>query len=267
MKTTDHRTWSIPIKSDKRSSSNLIPGLHAVKEALNRSPGVIDGIWIAEEKCSPRVQEIIAVAEENTIPVHFRKASDVNALLPDIAHQGIVAFAKEFQYIDLKQLIHHTLSDPNFGLLIAADHITDEGNLGALIRTAVFFGAHGLILPKDRSAQVTERVRKRSSGAYIHLPVAKVVNLGRALDLLYNKGFWIIGAAGEGPESIFQCDWNRDIVLVLGREDKGLTDSIRKRCHQIVHIPGTVTLDSLNVSVAGGVILSEIVRQRRHHTR
>jgi 23S rRNA (guanosine2251-2'-O)-methyltransferase len=198
--------------------------------------------------------------------VHFRKASDLNTLLPNMAHQGIVAFAKEFQYTDLEQLIHHPLDNSDPGLLIAADHITDEGNLGALIRTAVFFGVHGLILPKDRSAQVTDRVRKRSSGATIHLPIAKVVNLGRTLDRLNNTGFWIIGAAGEGPESIYQCDWNRDIVLVLGREDKGLTDSVRKRCHQIVHIPGTGTLDSLNVTVAGGVILSEIVRQRQHHT-
>lgn len=204
------------------------------------------------------------MAEGKAIPVNFKKSSDLDHLLSNITHQGIIAFAKAFQYIDLEQLIHDSLQIPGHALLIAADHITDEGNLGALIRTAVFFGAHGLIIPKDRSAQVTEQVRKRSSGAYLQLPITRVVNLGRALDTLNKKGFWIIGAAGEGTGTVYQCDWKRDVVLVLGREDKGLTDLVRKYCHQIVRIPGAGTINSLNVSVAGGVILSEIVRQRLH---
>ncbi|MBW1829770.1 MAG: 23S rRNA (guanosine(2251)-2'-O)-methyltransferase RlmB [Deltaproteobacteria bacterium] len=148
-------------------------------------------------------------------------------------------------------------------LLIALDHITDEGNMGAIIRTALFFGANGLIIPKDRSAGITANVVKRSSGAWMHLPIARVVNLGRALDTLNKNGYWIIGTSGEGRESIYNFDWNRDVVLVLGNEQKGLSQSVGKRCHEIVGIPVSGPAESLNVAVACGVILSEVTRQRK----
>jgi 23S rRNA (guanosine2251-2'-O)-methyltransferase len=109
---------------------------------------------------------------------------------------------------------------------------------------------------------VPERVLKRSSGAYVHLPVARVVNLARALDILNKKGLWIIGTAAEGSESIYHFDWNRDLVLILGSVDLGGRRIIKKQCHQLVSIPSHGYLGSLNVAVAGGIILSEIVRQR-----
>lgn len=223
----------------------------------------IDELWVVKGKSSVRVKEILRMAEERGIPIQFKDGLTLDALLPGIAHQGIVALAEEYTYFDLNHIIETSASHPAPALIVAADHITDEGNLGALIRTAVFFGVHGLILPKNRSARVTERVRKRSSGAYAHLSVARVVNLARALDSSNNKGFWIIGAAVESPESMYQFDWNRDLVLVLGSEDRGLSPSIRRHCHQLVSIPSFGQVDSLNISVAAGVILSEIVRQRR----
>ena len=182
--------------------------------------------------------------------------------MPDMAHQGIAAISKKFIYSKLDDLISVSMSKKKHALLLVADHITDEGNLGAIIRTAAFFGAHGLIIPKDRSASINDRVIKRSSGAHFHLLISMVVNLGSALDQLNKGGFWIVGASGESSESINSFDWNRDVVLILGREDKGLTYSVRKRCHQLVSIPGAGTVESLNVSVACGIILSEILRQR-----
>jgi len=223
----------------------------------------IDELWITKGKNTARVREILRLAEERGIPVQLKEGAALDTLLPGIAHQGIVAGAEKFTYSDLTTIIDTSLHDPDHALIVAADHITDEGNLGALIRAAVFFGAHGLILPKDRSAKVTERVKKRSSGAYAHLPVARVVNLARALDILNKKGFWIIGAAGESPESIYEFDWNRDLILVLGSEDRGLSRPVRSRCHQLIRIPSSGHLGALNISVAGGIILSEIVRQRK----
>ena len=170
--------------------------------------------------------------------------------------------AKAFAYDDFHEIIRRSLQENPPGLLLAADHITDEGNLGALIRTAAFFETHGLIIPKDRSAQITPAVLKRASGAHLRLPTARVTNLGRALDDLTKKGFWIIGTAGEAESSIYDFDWKRPLVLVLGSEQKGLSPSTRKRCHQLVRIPSPGNVESLNVSVAGGVILSEICRQR-----
>jgi len=223
----------------------------------------VNEIWIAEGKRSARAKEILQIAENRGIPVKSKKGVFLGQLLPGIAHQGIVALAEEFTYLDFNTLTDRALKASEHALLIAADHITDEGNLGALIRTAAFFRSHGLILPKDRSAKVTEKVRKRSAGSYVHLPISRVVNLGRALDVLDRKGLWIIGAAGEAPESIYQFDWNRPLILVLGSEERGLTRLVKNRCHELVSIPSYGQVASLNVSVASGIILAEIVRQRR----
>ena len=219
-------------------------------------------IWISEGRDPARVREILEIAGKKRIPVINKKTDHLNDALPDTAHQGIIAVAGEFTYIEIEDLIDQSRNMQGHGLLIASDHITDEGNLGALIRTAVFFGAQGIILPKDRSAQITHTVMKRSAGTYLNIPVARVVNLSRALDILTENGFWIIGAAGESTESIYKFDWLRDIVLVLGSEDKGLSHLARSKCHQVVGIPSAGAAESLNVSVACGVILSEVVRQR-----
>jgi 23S rRNA (guanosine2251-2'-O)-methyltransferase len=153
------------------------------------------------------------------------------------------------------------------GLLLVGDHITDEGNLGAIIRTGAFFGAHGLILPKDRSARVTPQVIKRSSGAHTRLPVARVVNLGRTLDLITQRNFWIIGTSGRGSDAIYNVEWDRDVAVILGSERKGVRPSLLQRCHQVVRIPSPGDVESLNVAVACGVILSEIFRYRTVHSR
>jgi len=239
----------------------LIPGFHGVREAVVHGLTHVKEIWIAEGKKSPRAGEICQIAEQKNIPVLPKKNIELSQLLPDTSHQGIVALVEPFSYSELNRLTDTHRKTP--ALLIVLDHITDEGNLGAIIRTAVFFGAHGLILPRDRSAGITANVLKRSSGTCFHLPIARVVNMGRALDALLRKEFWIIGAAGDGPESVYGFDWNRDVALVLGSEQKGLSRTVQKRCHEIVRIPGSGLAESLNVAVAGGVILSEIVRQRK----
>jgi len=239
-----------------------IPGFHGVRETLIRGQPRIKEIWIAEGKKPGRTEEILQLAKEKNIPIRRKKAAEISALLPDIAHQGMVAFAEKFAYANLDHLIDISLLNKGQALVIATDHIMDEGNLGSLIRTAAFFGAQGLIIPKDRSARITPKVLKRSSGAYVYLPIAMVVNIGRTLDLFAKKGFWIIGTSAKGSESIYRFDWNRDLVLVLGSEQKGLSRSIEERCHQVVSIPSPGDVDSLNVGVAGGAILSEIFRQR-----
>ncbi len=239
----------------------MIPGFHGVREAVRQGKTHVKEIWIAEGKTSSRAEEICQIADQKNIPVLIKKSIEISQLLPDTAHQGMVARVEPFSYTELTRLTDTQRKTP--ALLIVLDHITDEGNLGAIIRTAVFFGAHGLIIPKDRSAGITANVLKRSSGTCFHLPIVRVVNVGRALDTLKKKGFWIIGAAGDGPASIYGFDWNRDVALVLGSEQKGISQTVQKRCDEIVSIPGSGLAESLNVAVAGGVILSEIVRQRK----
>ena len=246
----------------RKTTDQLIPGFHGVRESLIHGQTGIQELWIAKGKKSARTAELLRMAEELDIPVLFKPAAELSRILPDTAHQGIVALTRKFKYSDLDKVINASSKNKDQALLIAADHITDEGNLGALIRTGAFFGANGLVIPKDRSAGVTTNVLKRSSGGHAYLPIARVVNMGRALDILKKKDFWIIGASGEGPEPVCRFDWNRDIVLILGNEQKGLSRSVIQRCDQIVSIPSAGNVDSLNVVVAAGVIMSEINRQR-----
>lgn len=232
-----------------------------MRDSLVHGKPRIKEIWIAEGKGSDRTREIIKLADQKRIAVLIKDKTAFGRLMPTTSHQGIVALVEEFLYSDLDHLAD--IPPDEQALLIALDHITDEGNLGAIIRTCAFFGAHGLIIPKDRSALVSASVLKRSSGAYVHLPIARVVNLGMSLDMLKKKGCWIVGASGEGEACFYDFDWMRDIVLVLGNEQKGLSPSLRKKCDIEVRIPGSGRVESLNVSVAAGVILSEIIRQRR----
>jgi len=233
-----------------------------VREILIGGAASIEEVWLAEGKDTSRTREIVKIAEEAGIPVRVRRSADLHRVLPHTAHQGIVAVSKSFSYTDVNQLADGSLEGQVPALLIVADHITDEGNLGAIIRAGAFFGAHGLILPKDRSARVTPNVVKRSSGAYRSLRIARVVNIGRTLDLLLQKNFWIIGTSGRGSDSIYDVAWDRDTVLILGSEQKGISPSALKRCHQVVRIPSAGKVESLNVGVACGVILSEIFRSR-----
>ena len=233
-----------------------------MRESLFKTPENLHEIWIGVNRKGARAEEIARLGADKGVPVQFKEVREMEAVASGSAHQGFVAFPETFSYTGLEDLIEKSHQASDSALVVVADHITDEGNLGALIRTAAFFGVHGLILPKDRSAKITGKLLKRTSGAYASLPIAQVVNLGRALELLTEKGFWIIGAAGEAEESIFDFDWDRDVVLALGSESKGLSYSVRDRCQALVKIPGSGQVESLNLSVAGGVILSEILRQR-----
>jgi 23S rRNA (guanosine2251-2'-O)-methyltransferase len=252
-----------PIGKESQRDAGLTPGFHSVKQSLLLGPKGIRAIWVREGKRGQRAEEIIHLARAREVPVLVKRAEEFENIAPGINHQGVLAFCKTFAYSDLEEVLEISARIPNTGLLVAADHITDEGNLGSLIRTCAFFGAHGLILPKDRSAGVTGKVIKRCAGTHLYLAIAKVVNLRRALDFLSGKGFWIIGAAGESPQSVYQFEWIRNVVLVMGNESTGISRSVRERCHALISVPGYGSVDSLNVSVAAGVILSEICRQRK----
>jgi len=249
------------VTSGPNKQSSAIPGYHGIREALVHGHSPVRELWLAEGKKSQRAKEILGMARERNIPVHFARTAELGNRFPGLVHQGMVAVSDPFSYCSLTEITTQAEMRQGTGLILVADHITDEGNLGALIRAGAFFGADGLVIPKDRSAQVSPGVIKRSSGATGLLPVCKVVNLRRVLDSLNERGFWIIGTAGESSQSIYSFDWKRDLVLVLGNEERGLNPSVRKGCHALVRIPRFGSMESLNISVAAGVILSEIRRQ------
>ena len=251
----------IPIIIKVGNLPQVISGINAVKENLRKGEGIVE-LFIAKGKKIERLREILDIATQKKIPIRFKDRLYLDKISPSSSHQGVIAVLNTYNYLYFNDLIERVISNKNKGLLIAADHITDTGNLGSLIRTAEFFGVQGLILPKDRSASITDAVHKRSAGGSAYLPVTKVVNLARALKQLADKNIWVVGATGESSTNIYEFDWNRDLVLVMGNESKGLSRVVRDQCHHLVSIPQLGKLASLNVSVATGIILSEIVRQR-----
>jgi 23S rRNA (guanosine2251-2'-O)-methyltransferase len=239
----------------------VISGINAVKENLREGKGIVE-LLIVRGRRTGRVKEILDMARDKRVPITFKDRIYLDNMSPDFPHQGVIAVLSNYNYSHLEDLVEIALGSKKKGLLLAADHITDAGNLGSMIRTAEFFGVQGLILPRDRSASITDTVHKKSAGGSAYLPVSRVVNLTRALKQLADKGLWIVGAEGESKTNIYEFDWNRDLVLILGSEGKGLSRIVRTQCHHLVSIPRLGHLDSLNVSVAAGIILSEIVRQR-----
>lgn len=241
--------------------AQVIFGINAVKENLREGKEIAE-VLVSKRRGIGRLTEILDMAREKRIPIRFKDRLYLDKLSPGSSHQGVIAIMRNYSYFRLDELIEGARANRGKALLLIADHITDAGNLGSLIRTAEFFGVHGLILPRDRSASITDTVHKRSAGGSAFLRVARVTNLARSLSQLDDQGFWIVGAAGEGKTNIYEFDWNRDLALVMGSEGKGLSNVVRDRCHHLVSIPRLGRLNSLNVSVAAGIILSEIVRQR-----
>ncbi len=241
----------------------VISGINPVKEHINKNK-TIQEIWVAREKKGGRIQELIDLARKKGVTLRFKESTYLDKkVAPGARHQGVIALLTEYNYWPLADITRIAFQEKGMALVVALDHITDGGNLGSVIRSSEFFGAHGIIISRDRSALITDTVHKRSAGGTAFLPVSRAVNLARALRELADKGLWIIGATGDGETEIYDFDWTRGLVLVLGSEDKGLGNAVRKQCHTLVRIPGTGNIDSLNVSVAAGVILSEITRQRK----
>jgi 23S rRNA (guanosine2251-2'-O)-methyltransferase len=241
--------------------TQIICGINPVTETLRKGKKIVE-VFIARGRRIDRIRVILDLARARDIPIRFKERAYLDRVSSNTSHQGVVAVLGRYTYGTIDELMEIALSQRCKGLLVVADHIIDPGNLGSLIRTAEFFGVQGLIIPKDRSASITDIVHKRSVGGTAYLPVARVVNLARILGKLADQGFWIVGAEGQGETSIYRFDWDRDVVIVLGSEGKGLSRVVRDRCHHVVRIPRLGHLESLNVSVAAGIILYEIARQR-----
>lgn len=250
-------------KRNIENTQNIVAGYRPTASLLNHSPKKIKEIWIiSSQKISKRRREVLLKADQLKIPVKVKNKEEINQVAFGINHQGIVCLVKGFDYIDFEQMAKRSISRGANGLILIADHITDEGNLGAMLRAASFFGVDGIIIPKDRSASITRNVVRKSSGAWLHIPVCRVVNLGRTIDQLEDMGFWIIGTDERATTSVYEFNWKRPVVLIMGSEQKGMSSGLRKRCHEVINIPSIGYPNSLNVSVATGVILSEIIRQR-----
>jgi 23S rRNA (guanosine2251-2'-O)-methyltransferase len=189
--------------------------------------------------------------------VHHASPTELTSMAGSPEHQGIVATADPYVYVEPETILK------DFTILVALDEVQDPHNLGAIIRTADAAGADGVVIPERRAAGVTGTVAKASAGASEHLPIARVTNIARTLQELKEQDVWIVGLDERGPQPYDSLDYNMDCALVLGAEGKGLHDLVRRRCDFLVSIPMLGKVPSLNVSVAAGVVMCEVARQRR----
>jgi 23S rRNA (guanosine2251-2'-O)-methyltransferase len=240
---------------------NVIFGINTVMEALKGRGHGFEWVGVAKERHDIRLQRLIQECRQNSIPVRFLPRVELDRLASSGSHQGVVAVTSSKHYADLDDVV--AAKRGTYSLVVVLDGIEDPHNLGAILRTADACGADGVLIPERRAAGITGTVAKVSAGASEHLPVAKVTNIARTLEDLKAKGLWIVGLDERGQQSYEEIDYKMDCAVVLGAEGKGLHDLVSKKCDFLVSIPMLGKVPSLNVSVAAGVMLYEIVRQRR----
>lgn len=239
----------------------LIYGVLPVIEALRANARRVDKIVIAEGAREKRLDEIFDLARQNGILIDRVSRDNLTRLTgPDVNHQGIAAMAASADYVPIDELIAG-LRHP--AMLVILDGVEDPRNLGAVLRTAECAGADGVIIPERRAVGLTETVAKSSAGATEHVKVAKVQNLNRLIEELKEKDIWVVGTSGDAETSYTDWDWKQPSALVLGAEGSGLHRLVAENCDMLVKIPMYGKIDSLNVSVAAGVVLFEAQRQRR----
>jgi len=241
----------------------IISGKHAVLELLRAKKRKCYEIWVAQGKKEKLLTEIEEAAKRNSIPVRLVKGEKIASISKIDKHQGVAARVDPFIFSSLEESIKAARADAKKGFLVILDGILDPQNLGSLIRTAHLCGVHGIILPKDNSAPLSEAAIKASSGATEYLPIIEVTNIVATLKQLKESDFWAVAAVGETDKSLYQFDFTgNNYVLVLGAEGRGIKRLVRENCDFLLSIPMLGKISSFNVSVAGAIFMSEVMRQR-----
>ena len=242
--------------------SEYIVGRNPVIEHLQRGTQVVEKIWIAKGHTHSRIQYIVTMAEKAGVPIKHCPRRELDRLEPSVPHQGVIAFVSPTRYNDLSSILAKIGRSEHNALLIVLDNIQDPRNLGAILRTAEAVNADAVIIPKNRAVGITAAVHKASAGASIYVPIVKVTNIAQTIDTLKNRGIWVAGAAEDASCSYTDADFRVPLCLVLGSEGKGLRRLVKQKCDYLVHLPMLGKIGSLNVSVATGVLLYEVIRQR-----
>lgn len=236
-------------------------GLHAMQSVLENEPERVIEVFVLKGRTDDRLTNIVNQARRFGVSVQFCQRKVLDDKVRGEQHQGVVARAKPARVLDENDL-DKVLQAHTQPLILALDGVTDPHNLGACLRTADAAGVHAVIVPKDKSASLTATVRKVACGAAEVIPLIQVTNLSRTLKHLQQEGLWVIGTAGEAEQLVFNAKLSGPTVLVMGAEGKGMRRLTRETCDELVKLPMAGAVSSLNVSVATGVCLYEIVRQR-----
>lgn len=238
-------------------------GIHAVASLLEHDPASVLELLVAREGGNPRLDEVLAAARQAGIAVQRAPRATLDRLGEGLRHQDVLAQVRERPAPDERDLPALVEQAGERALFLVLDGVTDPHNLGACLRSAAAAGATAVIVPKDHSAPLNAAARKAAAGGAEAVPLVRVTNLARALDVLKQSGVWLVGLAGEAGPSLYERDLGGPTGLVLGAEGEGMRRLTAERCDWLVRIPISERMESLNVSVAAGVCLFEAVRQRR----
>ncbi|MGE9883601.1 23S rRNA (guanosine(2251)-2'-O)-methyltransferase RlmB [Blautia obeum] len=248
------------MNNEKKVNENMIEGRNAVLEAF-RSGKPIDKLYVLDGCQDGPVRTIVREARKHDTIIHFVEKERLSQLSVTGKHQGVIACAAAYEYSEVEDMLKLAEEKGEDPFLILLDNIEDPHNLGAIIRTANLAGAHGVIIPKRRAVGLTATVAKTSAGALNYTPVAKVTNLTKTMEELKEKGLWFV-CADMGGKMMYDLNLKGPIGLVIGNEGEGVSRLVKENCDFVASIPMKGDIDSLNASVAAGVLAYEIVRQR-----
>lgn len=242
-------------------NENIVVGRNAVLEVLD-SKLTVEKILVAKGDTSGSINKIIPIAKEKGIPIIEADRRKLDSMSGGESHQGVIAYVTPYRYSEVRDILDKAAEKGEKPFIIILDEIEDPHNLGSIIRTAELSGVHGVIIPKRRSASVNSTVYKTSAGAVNHMLIAKVSNLAREVDELKEAGVFVYGADMDGDSASFATDFSGGVALIIGNEGKGISRLLKEKCDSIVSIPMAGKLNSLNASVAAGILMYEVMVQR-----
>ncbi|MCG8470867.1 MAG: 23S rRNA (guanosine(2251)-2'-O)-methyltransferase RlmB [Desulfobacterales bacterium] len=249
--------------TEKGKASDMLYGINPVSEALKAGRRHIKQLYLASGRRDGRVDALEELASKRNVPVSRVESVTLEKVTGTRQHQGAALDAGALPGVHPQELVAAAEKRGEAPFLVFLDSVEDPRNLGAIVRSALCAGAHGVVLPKDRSAQLTPLVSKSSAGALEHLPVSVVTNLAKTMEELKKEGLWFAGLDAQGDSSLFGGDFSGPLGIVVGSEGKGLRPLVKKGCDFIVSIPLKGEVDSLNASVAASLVMYEVVRQRQ----
>ena len=257
------KTSAIDRREDSQieEREDIIIGRNAVIEAL-KGERTIETLYIANSKLEGSINTIVGIAKEKRIIIKEVDKRKLDSMCDGATHQGVIAKVTPYKYSEVSDILALAEERGESPFIVILDEVEDPHNLGSIVRTAELFGVHGIIIPKRRSASVSATVYKSSVGAIEHVKIAKVTNLNATIEDLKEKGIWVYGADIRAEEYSYQVDFSGPCAIIIGNEGRGISKLTVQKCDKLIKIPMVGKINSLNASVAGGIIMYEVLKGR-----
>lgn len=247
--------------NEDKEREDIVIGRNAVIEAL-KGDRTIETLYISNNKLEGSINTIVSLSKEKNILIKEVDKRKLDSMCEGETHQGVIAKVTPYKYSEVSDILELAEARGEHPFIVILDEIEDPHNLGSIVRTAELFGVHGIIIPKRRSASVSTTVYKSSVGAIEHVKIAKVTNLNSTIEELKQKGIWVYGADIRAEEYSYQVDFSGPCAVIIGNEGRGISKLTVQKCDKLIKIPMVGKINSLNASVAGGIIMYEVLKGR-----